>query len=75
VNGLEQSLKSESVLHVGGRKALGLENLLRPDTVGFEDVTQENRYVSGLVSAFPREMWPGSHSSTLRGSLVLCSRV
>jgi hypothetical protein len=29
-------------MHVGGRKALGLENLLRLDTVVFEDVTQEN---------------------------------
>ena len=37
-------------MHVGGRKALGLENLLRLDTVEFQDVTQENRDVSGLVS-------------------------
>ena len=37
-------------MQVCGRKALGLENLLRLDTVEFQDVTQENRDVSGLVS-------------------------
>ena len=37
-------------MQVCGRKALGLDNLLRLDTVVFEDVTQENRDVSGLVS-------------------------
>jgi hypothetical protein len=33
-------------MQVCGRKALGPENLLRLDTVAFEEVTQESRDVS-----------------------------
>jgi hypothetical protein len=44
-------------MHVGGGKALGLENLLRLDTVEFQDVTQENRDVSGLVSQEDAGSW------------------
>ena len=30
-------------MHVGGGKALGLENLLRLDTASFKEVTKESR--------------------------------
>ena len=43
-------MNSKSVLHVVGRKVLGPENSLRLDVVGFQDVTQESRDVSGLVA-------------------------
>ena len=47
---LEQSLNSKSVLHVVGRKVLSLENSLRLDVVGFQEVTQENRDVDRVVA-------------------------
>ena len=49
-SGLEQSLNSKRVLHVVGRKVLSLENSLRLDVVGFQDVTQENRDVARVVA-------------------------
>ena len=39
-----------SGLQVVGIKVLGLENPLRLDVVGFQDVTQENRDVARLVA-------------------------
>jgi hypothetical protein len=42
---LEQSIKSMSTLQVVGRKVVGLENPIRLDVVGFQDVTQESRDV------------------------------
>ena len=40
---LEQSIKSMTILQVLSRKVAGLENALRLDVVGFQDVTQESR--------------------------------
>jgi hypothetical protein len=37
-------------LHVVGRKVLSLENSLRLDVVGFQDVTQEDRDVASVVA-------------------------
>jgi hypothetical protein len=37
-------------LHVVGRKVLSLENWLRLDVVGFQDVAQENRDVARVVA-------------------------
>ena len=47
---LEQSIKSMSTLQVVGRKVVGLENPLRLDVVGFQDVTQESRDVVRAVA-------------------------
>ena len=43
---LEQSIKSRTILQVVSRKVAGLENSLRLDVVGFQDVTQESRDVA-----------------------------
>jgi hypothetical protein len=64
-SGLEQSLNSKSVLHVVGRKVLSLENSLRLDVVGFQDVTQENRDVARLVA---REVLAALDGRATRGA-------
>jgi len=42
-----------SILQVVGRKVVVLENPLRLDVVGFQDVTQESRDVARSVAGFP----------------------
>ena len=39
-----------TILQVVGRKVVGLENPLRLDVVGFQDVTQESRDVAMAVA-------------------------
>jgi hypothetical protein len=64
--GLGQSLKSQSVMQVCGRKARGFENLLRLDTAAFKEVTKEGRDVSGLEA---REVLVAR--DVLHGTLIL----
>ncbi len=50
---LEQSIKSTTILQVVSRKVAVLENALRLDVVGFQDVTKESREVrlGGIILA------------------------
>ena len=71
-SGLEQSLNSKSVLHVVGRKVLSLENSLRLEVVGFQDVTQESRDVARVVA---REVLAALDGRATRGAGLGANKV